>query len=377
MDNSPFAQAVLAIDRGQVEELRELLTAHPDLVEAVGDARDGDYFAESTLLQHVAWNPYPSHREHGLETDDPARMPRNMPEIVRALATAGADVTAKNGGGNDVVALLLTGRLASEAQLTAPLLEALEEAGAALDLSAGTVHQALANHSSDGARALLARGAAWDARIAAGLGELDRLRTLVDQGQPSPEELGLAAIHAYIGGHRKTLFWLLTLELDVDVTGIQEGTLLHRACANGDVELIARLSEIGADPNHRGNSFRATPLDWADHAGQTEAVRWIVEHVGGQLDLFQTAAHGLTELARLIVLEHPDDVHETRDIWSYPAVQPLRIAVMQGHLDVARLLVERGARVDHRGGDGITAADEARSRQNDAWTALFAGSGSP
>lgn len=197
---------------------------------------------------------------------------------------------------------------------------------------------------------------------AAGLGELDRLQALVESREPDCEELGLAAIHAYIGGHHDALDWLLTLELDVDVTGIQEGTLLHRACADGDVALIERLTEIGADHNHRENAFRATPLDWADHAGQAEAARWILDHAGGQLDLFQTAAHGLSDLARLIVREHPDAVHACQDIWSYPAVQPLRIAVVRGHLDVARLLVERGAQVEHAGGDGKTALDEAQMR---------------
>lgn len=289
----PFASAVLAIDQGDVEGLRALLAATPGLVHEAGPARDGDYFAGASLLQHVAWNPYPSYREHGLDTDGPERMPAAMPEIVRTLIAAGADPNFRNAAGHDTVELLLTGRLASVAGLTEPILEALLAGGARLVVDASLAHSALENHSPASARALLARGLDWDARIAAGLGELERLRELIRVGGVSRHELGVAALHAYVSGHEAVLDWLLGQESDINATGVQNGTLLHRACADGRLDLVKRLAELGADFNNRDNPFEATPLEWARHHGQEAVVEWVLAHVAERLDRQQAADFGL------------------------------------------------------------------------------------
>ena len=48
-------------------------------------------------------------------------------------------------------------------------------------------------------------------------------------------------------------------------------TALHRAAWDGDLELIGRLLDAGADPTITDARFDATPLGWAEHAYQTEA----------------------------------------------------------------------------------------------------------
>ncbi|MHA3018818.1 ankyrin repeat domain-containing protein [Mycobacterium sp. BMJ-28] len=48
-------------------------------------------------------------------------------------------------------------------------------------------------------------------------------------------------------------------------------TPLHHAAWDGDLELIGRLLEAGADPGITDLRFDATPLGWAEHAYQTEA----------------------------------------------------------------------------------------------------------
>lgn len=357
---SAFAAAVLAIDEGRVEDLDALLAEQPELANARGRVRDKHYFSGSTLLHHVAWNPYPSHREFGLDTCDPTRMPERMPEVVTLLVDAGADPRDRNRGGSEPIGLLLTSRLASESGLLAPVLDALLDAGATVDVSPARLHTALANHAPAAARALLERGAGWDVRVAAGLGDLDRLRSLVGTQCPTLRELGLAALHAYVGNHRRVLGWLLAQEVDLSATGVGNGTLLHRACADGDLSLVARLTALGADHGNRDNPFRATPLDWADHAGQAATVHWIITRARDRLDLFQAAAHGLLDVAREILHRDPKAVIECRHVWRYRAVQALRIAVVRRHRNIAALLLEHGARPDHAGGDGLTALDEAR-----------------
>jgi ankyrin repeat protein len=47
---------------------------------------------------------------------------------------------------------------------------------------------------------------------------------------------------------------------------------LHQAAYDGDVELVALLLELGADPARRDHSFNATPLGWAEHNHQQAAV---------------------------------------------------------------------------------------------------------
>lgn len=52
-------------------------------------------------------------------------------------------------------------------------------------------------------------------------------------------------------------------------------TPLHHAAWSGDLDLIRRLLEAGADPNLVDHRFGTTPLGWAQHAYQTEAAAYL------------------------------------------------------------------------------------------------------
>ena len=49
-------------------------------------------------------------------------------------------------------------------------------------------------------------------------------------------------------------------------------TPLHHAAWEGDLALIERLLAAGADPSAIDDRFGTTPLQWAEHAYQSEAV---------------------------------------------------------------------------------------------------------
>lgn len=56
-------------------------------------------------------------------------------------------------------------------------------------------------------------------------------------------------------------------------------TALHQAAWAGDLELIRRLLDAGADTTLTDRRFGSTPLDWAEHAYQTEAADLLRRHV--------------------------------------------------------------------------------------------------
>jgi hypothetical protein len=55
-------------------------------------------------------------------------------------------------------------------------------------------------------------------------------------------------------------------------------TPLHEAAWAGDLELIQRLLDAGADPTITDARFGSTPLGWAEHAHQTEAADLLRRH---------------------------------------------------------------------------------------------------
>ncbi|CRZ17044.1 ankyrin repeat domain-containing protein [Mycolicibacterium neworleansense] len=56
-------------------------------------------------------------------------------------------------------------------------------------------------------------------------------------------------------------------------------TALHHAAWSGDIELIRRLLDAGADATITDRRFGTTPLEWAEHAYQSEAADMLRPHI--------------------------------------------------------------------------------------------------
>jgi ankyrin repeat protein len=172
------------------------------------------------------------------------------------------------------------------------LIDLLLERGAALDLqSDGALDASLANHAPRAAEKLIELGVTPDLFAAAGLGWMDMLRSFFDArgrlvsrprrgGKEISERdaIGLALLYAYVRAQHQAVDFLLERDGNWDVTGVNNGTVLHRAAWAGDLAMVQRLVAKGADLNNRDNPFDGTPMDWARYNNQDDVVGWLKQY---------------------------------------------------------------------------------------------------
>ncbi len=372
-----FDAALAALDAGDVAGLRALLAADPSLVHARTNLDPPyGYFSGATLLHHVAGNPY---------RDKP--LPPNIVDIARVLLDAGADVHARTLGrnGGPTMGLLITGKQASDMGVTGALMDLLLERGAHLDVTEDdALDGPLANHSPRAAEKMIALGAKVDVLAAAALGRMDLLRGFFDRegrllscprrhGKDMSERdaIGLALLYAYVRGQREAVDFLLEKDGNWNMTGVNNGTLLHRAAWEGDLDMVKRLVAKGADISNRDNPFHSTPLSWAQHNKQQEVFDWLRAHCA--IDLHDAVCFDLREHVEARLNEHPASVNQRLDQWEIPQVTPLHWAAwlriedvdgLHSHDEARReelvaLLLQRGADPTIVAGNGLTALDMA------------------
>ena len=230
-DNDPRAiDLVFAIREGDLDKLWRLLAEHPGLERAHITGRKGGW---RTPL-HVT-------------TDWPGYFP-NGPEVVRILASAGADPNDREPGPTDEAPLHWAA--SSDDYEVA---EALIDAGADVNMQGGSIGTPLANAIGYGcwavARLLVARGAPietlWEA---AALGERRRLdELLAADPAPATEDID----HAF-----------------------------YQGCRGGHVRIAATLFERGANVNFIPDYSHQTGLQVAEDSGTRHQalIEWLGQH---------------------------------------------------------------------------------------------------
>jgi hypothetical protein len=384
-----FDEAVDAIVAGDVVKLGALLDAHPELVHARTNLEPPyGYFTGATLLHHVAWNP---------SRTEP--VPATIVDIARLLLDRGAEVDAvtlgRNGG--TTMGLIVTSRMASEANASGPLMALLIERGATIGLEAissvipdwgdrNVLDAPLANHAPRAAQKLIELGARPDVCAAAALGDMDLLKRFFGKDgrllerprrhgklMSEADAIGLALLFAYVNRRPNAVDFLLEKDGNWNMTGVNNGAVLHRAAWDGDLAMVRRLVAKGADMRNRDNPFHSTPLSWAQHNRQREVFDWMRANCA--IDLHEAVGHNLREHVEARLREDPASVNKRLDNWETPQSTPLywaawtKISDVDGEHawdegereDLVRYLLDHGADPNIVAGDGYTALDVART----------------
>jgi hypothetical protein len=254
IENETFRRAVVLLDAGDVSGLRALLNQHPTLVTHQVVFEGGNYFRHPSLLEFVAENPV----RHGT-------LPANIVEVTKVILDAGPSQSAKD----ETLMLVSTGSVARECRLQLPLIDLLCDYGA----DPNTALQATALHGEfEAMNALIRRGARIDFPVAAALGRIEDARQLLAGANTEDRHLALALAADF--GHVEIVRLLLDSGEDPNrynpVGGHSHTTPLHQAAGRGHDEVVRLLVERGAGLDLKDILWKATPADWARHAGWTE-----------------------------------------------------------------------------------------------------------
>jgi ankyrin repeat protein len=281
----PFLEAFAAIKAGDVGRLDAVLRAEPVLVNAGG--------SNGNSLLNLAVSV-------------------KQPGAVRLLLDAGSD---PNGANNRGWTPLHQAGYSNQPDMARMLLDA--GAAAAIDRPArgdgGTpLVMALFWGHREVTDVLAARGLLPDnLRVAAGVGDATRVAAFFDPGGRLREAAG--AHRGFYRPHSGFPAWTPSS----DPQEILDEALVYAAKSNRlDVLplLVDRGARVDADP------YRGTPLIWAAVKDRIDTVRWLLNHGApvNQRATFGGPSHG-------------------------EGVTALHLVAQCGHLDMARLLIEKGA----------------------------------
>lgn len=254
IDDPILRRAVEAVDDGDLDALRTLLAAHPDLPTRRARFEDWAYFRAPALLAFVAGNP--------VRND---RLPPNIVEIAKAILDAGtapADV-------QETLGLVASGRAAREAGVQAALIALLVAHGAD---PATALIPALAHGEVGAVEALLASGAPMSLPAAAGLGDAEEVARLLENASVAERHMALALAAQF--DRTEALRLLLEAGEDPDrfnPPGVHgHSTPLHQAALAGHADAIRLLLEHGARRDLRDTMWDGTAADWARHGGRPD-----------------------------------------------------------------------------------------------------------
>ena len=190
--------------------------------------------------------------------------------------------------------------------------------------------------------------------------------------------------------------FLLGAEADPNVATTSGVTPLMTAARVGDAGVVRRLLRAGADPAAAEGIRGQTALMWAVAENHTQAAAVLLEVGGGATTrsangftpLLFAAQQGNVELARLLIAagarveeSAPDGIGgdtNARVLFKEgTAASALMVAIDSGQADVARFLIERGADPNHDGAGRTPLHSAVQHELPDVVAALLAAGADP
>ena len=260
-----FAEAVEAIDNGNVNALQRLLKANPNLTtKRLDTPTEKGYFANPYLLWFVADNPI----RH-------EKLPPNIIEVTQTIIKSLKDNLHDNYQNqlDYTLGLVSTGRIPRECKVQIPLMELLINEGAKVK---GSVLGSIGEHNFEAAKYLLTKGADNNLATAVGLDEFEDIKNLATNATAS--ELYVALVVASFFGKIKMISFLIKAGANVNGHGKPKdfggfhshANPLHQAVSSGSLEAVKLLVEEGANLNATDKIYNGTPLSWAMHLLRVE-----------------------------------------------------------------------------------------------------------
>ena len=264
-----FESAVEAIITGDVTTLKRLLGANPELIRGRSTRAH-----HATLLHYVAANGVEGYRQ---------RTPKNAVKVAALLLKAGADVDADleygslrrihpERTGSTPLGLVATSVHPAAAGVQILLLKMLLKHGASIDgLSGGwnPLIAALHNGRGEAAAYLARRGARLDLEGAAGVGQLDVVKSFFKKAgglkaNAIKAQMESGFMWACEYGRTRVVAFLLGNGMRIDAQPHGE-TGLHQAAYGGHATIVKMLLNKKAPVDVKDNRFDNTPLGWALH----------------------------------------------------------------------------------------------------------------
>ncbi len=380
-DHFGFTPLMRAARSGRLDDVIALLEAgaEPDSASHTGHtalafaAEEGHRRVVEALLEHGA------DVAHHRELDGATALilaAAIAPEVVEKLLEADADVHADDDRGHSP--LMEAARHGNSAAM-----RMLLAAGARIDdqnrMDQGALHMAALSGDIQSVRLLLSAGAELKHRDnrgqsplmhAVASGNADLVRLLLDEGAQARQatHTGLTPLmHATQFGHRDIAALLIEHEADINAREQRGLTPLMLAAFHGYEGIAEMLIEAGADVD-RTNTAGQTALHSALQRGHIDLARKLMEagadvHIrdsNNRNALFAAIEAGSHEGVRMLV-EAGVDVNQSS---LQRRMTPLMLAALSGGEELARELLDAGARVDARDHTGRNAMFHAIATEN-------------
>jgi peptide-methionine (S)-S-oxide reductase len=257
-----FLQAVEAIDAGNINALKSLLSDYPRLITKPLDRPGGDYFKNPYLLWFVADNP--------IRVD---KLAPNIVEITRLLVKE-----VKNYAHDSwqkqldyTLGLVVTGRIPRECGVQIEMIDLLIDEGAQPGGGIG----AIAHGNIGAAKRLVERGGEFTLAAAVGLKQMDDVYRLLP-GAGDDEKVVALTVAAFYGN---TGLVFVLLNAGANPNGYpakssgfhSHATPLHQAVYSGSLDAVKLLVEAGASLSATDKVYDGTPIGWAMYMQAEEA----------------------------------------------------------------------------------------------------------